>query len=98
MNTKRLLDAVRPHSTCKLSDRETVLIRVACSIVNAEHAELLREAKAALINRDAVQCYVSGTTPCECTICKINRMLTESEIPINVNDMLSRPKPEGRRG
>jgi hypothetical protein len=37
---------------------------------------VLQEAKEALMNRDPMtrekQCYDSGHTPCQCTLCKIN--------------------------
>jgi hypothetical protein len=40
---------------------------------------LLVEAKEALMNRDPQtrekQCYTSGHTPCQCTLCKINEFL-----------------------
>lgn len=40
---------------------------------------LLKESKQALINRDAVACYNSGTFPCVCTLCKIERFLNKYE-------------------
>jgi len=39
--------------------------------------EILKEAKEALINRDAIKCYDSGDNSCECTLCKIDKYLKE---------------------
>jgi hypothetical protein len=44
--------------------------------------ELLKEAKEALINRDAVKCYNSGDKICQCTLCNIDNYLKERiELP-----------------
>jgi hypothetical protein len=37
--------------------------------------EILKEAKEALINRDAVKCYDSGDKICNCILCKIDRYI-----------------------
>jgi len=47
--------------------------------------EILKEAKEALINRDAVRCYDSGNKICNCTLCKISRYITEKENKIKPN-------------
>ena len=41
--------------------------------------EILKQAKEALINRDAVRCYNSGDEECRCTLCEIDRYI-ESEL------------------
>lgn len=56
------------------------------------YIDLLREVKAALINRDAVHCYNSGTFPCNCTLCKIDREIKKAGASTDVSDMLTRKK------
>lgn len=46
-----------------------------------ETIELIKECKEALINRDAVTCYESGHSPCECTLCRIDRWLADHDKP-----------------
>lgn len=43
--------------------------------------EILKQAKEALINRDAVKCYDSGNKECRCTLCEIDRYI-ESNIEL----------------
>lgn len=50
---------------------------------------LLLECKQALINRDAIKCYNSGTYPCECTICKIDDfIIKKSTIELKLDSAL----------
>jgi len=41
--------------------------------------KLLTQAREALINKDAVECYDSGTEICTCTLCEISRYITTRE-------------------
>ena len=52
------------------------------SFQDTKTADLLKECKQALLNRDAVRCYESGHNPCQCTLCKIDRYLEELCKPI----------------
>ena len=45
--------------------------------------EILKQAKEALINRDAVRCYNSGDEECRCTLCEIDKYIREQEAKLN---------------
>ncbi len=54
--------------------------------------QLLNEAIQALENRDAVTCYESTHSPCQCTLCKLKRMrdfIESNELTEEINSILS---------
>ncbi len=52
--------------------------------MDIEALKLLQEARQALFNRDAIKCYDSGESPCNCTMCKIDTYLATNNV-INHN-------------